>query len=347
MKRYLTFLVINIIISNIYSQYHISPSWVKDFNYNAKAENCIYSIGISDPRMSDSILAKDIAITRALIFAVLSNSSEISYTSDYFEKKTEEYRWHILKENIQEFANIKAQTYVDTSNYKILQSFFNTNGEMLVLIKFIPNNIKEANFFVNLEYYKQNYELSNTRSFENISNIKISSNQIITANNKKDSITSFFHFLNWNNSISIQSINNSIEIKIPNYFYTYKNNDSILNISDYISSSILHKGIYAAYIDSFVQGLIILSKNYKSKFTTISDNYNTNKDNTTDNSKETLSRHVSKNSLSFSYSGFSIFNNYLHSRLKIKNDNIITEEIKPSKNGKSSFWLWFKKKYKK
>lgn len=316
MKQFLMTLIICCSISAAFAQYHILPDWAEDLPYKS-GSNEIYAFGISDPRMSDKEMAKEIALHRAIAMAIILNESEIYYASDYFEKKSEEYRWFILRENVEELGKVKSCARVEEDNYKVLEISENTNGETLVLIKYRPSSDTNYNFTVNAEYYNQVFEVSNTRALEFVRSVKLT-----TAWKKEgdsDSLKTFFHMTNFNNSISSEIRFGNTEINSPGFSYLYQASipDS-LDIRNYTAAVTLQKGLWIAYFDSYLQSIMRLSKNYSSKMGTVFDDYKVNRDDgITEYSTESLARSACRNKLSFEYAGMGIHSNTLYPRIFI------------------------------
>lgn len=318
MKQFLMTLIICCSISVAFAQYHILPDWAEDLPYRSGTKE-IYAIGISDPRMVDKEMAKKIALHRAIAMAIMLNDSEVYYASDYFEKKSEEYRWFILKENVEELGKVIAFANVTEDNYKIIEVSENTNGETIVLIKYRPSDDTNYNFTVNAEYYNQVFEVSNTRALEYVRSVKL-----ITSWKEEgsDSLNTYFHMTNFNNSISSDIKYGNTEIKSPGYSYLYKASipDS-LDIRNYTAAVNLQKGLWIAYFDSYLQSIMRISKNYSSKMGTVFDDYKVNRnDGISEYSTESLARSACRNKLSFEYAGIGIHNNTLYPRIFIEGE---------------------------
>ncbi|NLA25351.1 MAG: hypothetical protein GX879_10340, partial [Bacteroidales bacterium] len=67
MKRNFLFFVFILASNLLMAQYYPVPEWFS--NIPASSSTCIYSIGISEPRMQDTALAKQVAINRAISVA--------------------------------------------------------------------------------------------------------------------------------------------------------------------------------------------------------------------------------------------------------------------------------------
>ncbi len=343
MKQIITFFTFCLIFGFVNAQYYSMPDWTEDLPYSAN-ENDIFAIGISDPRMTDTILAEAVAIHRAISMAVLLNESQVYYASDYFEVKSEEYRWFVMKEDIEELGKFEAKCYVDKSNYEIINKQINKNGETLVLIKFSPNDDNSPNFYISGEYYRQDFEVSNTRSHESIRSLHLNTKWIKTDNNK-DTLSSSFKMTNYNGSISSEIYFDEEKITPPGYYYHYKTNlEENFNLADYNTSVKLLKGLWIAYFDSYVQSILSISKNYSSKMETVYDDYKVNrKDGINETAQESLARSVCKNTLSFDYGGIGISNNSLFPRIyisgerkQVRSNRKINKEINSSiKNTKN------------
>jgi hypothetical protein len=295
------------------AQYYQLPVWVEDLPYSFN-KDVIYAIGISDPRMTDTLLAEKTAIHRAITMTVLFNSAKIYYASDYFETKSEEYRWFVIKEDIEELGKVEAQAYVENNSYEILQKQINKNGETLVLIRYISDSSKDANFFVKGEYYRQDFELSNTRAHESIRSIKIETKW--KQNDRQDTLKSSFHMSNYNGDISCWISYDNKKITPPGFFYHYEPSiPDRFNIVNYNTSVSLLKGLWIAYLDSYMQSILKISKNYSSKMETVYNGYKVNRnDGITETSQESLARSVCRNTLSFEFGGIGINKNSLYPR---------------------------------
>ncbi|MDD2634412.1 MAG: hypothetical protein PHW82_02820 [Bacteroidales bacterium] len=314
MKQLLLLFAFSLSALVLNAQYYRLPQWTEDLPYSF-GKNEIYAIGCSDPRMTDTILAKKIAEHRAITMAIIFNNAKVFYASDYFEKKNEEYRWFIMKENIEELGKIEASGWVGKSNYEIIESYTNKNGEAIIMIKYNPQNSKKPNFFVSGEYYRQDFELSNTRAHESIRNIQIKTQW--KQKERKDTLKTFFQMSNYNNDITTEILYDNNKISTPGYFYHYEPNiPNTFNIINYNTSVKLLKGLWVAYIDSFMQSILKISKNYSSTMETVQDGYKVNRnDGITETTQESLARSVCKNTLSFVYGGMGINNNSLLPRI--------------------------------
>lgn len=308
------FFTFSLIAIALNAQYYKLPQWTEDLPYSSD-NNGIYAIGCSDPRMEDTILAQKLAEHRAITMAILCNNAKIYYASDYFEKKSEEYRWFVMKENIEELGKIESSGWVDKSNYQLIESYTNKNGETMVMIKYNPQVAKEPNFFVSGEYYRQDFELSNTRAHETVRNIQIKTRW--KPEDRSDTLHTSFQMTNYNNDITTEIIFDNNEIITPGYFYHYESNiPDNFNIINYNTSVTLLKGLWVAYIDSFMQSVLKTSKNYSSKMETVQDDYKVNiNDGITETTQESLARSVCKNTLSFVYGGMGINKNSLFPRI--------------------------------
>ncbi len=351
MKQILTFFIICLSISAVNAQYYVLPNWAEDLPYPV-GNNEIYAIGVSDPRMADKDLAKDVALNRALCMAVMFDKSQVYYASDYFEKKSEEYRWFVSKEDVEELGKINATAWIDDKSFQIINTDINTNGETVILIKYTPSTKQDTNFLVTAEYYRKDFEVSNTRAMESVRSIKLSSTWKKPAT--IDTLKTYFHLTNWNNSITTEISYAGKEITPPGFSYEYASSipDSF-DLRRYNTSVSLKKGLWNAYIDSYFQSIMKISKNYNSKMETVYDDYKVNRDDgISEYSTESLARSVCKNVLSFELGGIGINKNLLYPRVFLKNEReyykpdigpaaIDTTAINPAKK---KCWLKRRKK---
>ncbi|HQL69526.1 MAG TPA: hypothetical protein PLA77_01750 [Bacteroidales bacterium] len=292
------------------AQYYAVPDWFTSFPLSS--EQCVYSVGISEPRMEDTVLARTIAINRALSVAALLHDSKISYASDYFETKSEEHRSFIMKETYQELAKIESQMHGTQQRYDVIHCETNDNGETLVLIAWYP---EESGVSARIcgEYFRQDYEISNTRSLETIRSLMLS----YEGTDKKNALKSQFKAVNVNNSMSFEIHFDTIEVKPKGYYYTYTGLDKeSLNQKAFISDVKLEKGLWNAFIEALYTGMIRKTKNYKSQLELMNDTYSTAVDNTPDVSKGSLSRQVSRNNMQFRIGSLAVDNeNIMHLQL--------------------------------
>jgi len=351
MKQFLIFFVLCFsffsLVAQEYVQYYQLPEWAEDLPYSGGSAE-IYAIGVSDPRMEDKSLAVEVATQRAIAMAVMLNESTIYYASDYFEKKSEEYRWFVMTEDVQELGKIQASTWVDKNSYQVISTAENTNGETMVLIKFIPSVTTDTNYFVTAEYYRQDFEVSNTRAMESVRSIKFSVSWLEPKTT--DTLKSYFHMTNWNGSISTEIKYNNKTVSPPGYSYEYASSiPDTFDIKLYNTSVSLKKGLWIAYIDSYLQSIMKISKNYSVKFGTVNDDYKVNRnDGITEYSIESLSRSSCKNVLSFEYGGMGIHKNQLYPRVSITGERPLYVtykelEIRKEETEKKSKKCWFKR----
>lgn len=294
MKYFVSVLIFITLANGISAQYYEVPAWFSDFPLSDEAS--VYAIGISDPRMSDTVLAANIAVHRAVCVAALLHSSKVMYASDYFETKSEEHRTFILTETYQELAKIEARmSSKEVNNYKVLKQERNQNDETIVLIVWYPDSDKEESM-VYAEYFRQDFELSNTRSLESIRSLMLGYRRSV----ESDRIFSKFKAIHINNDISFEIEFDSIEIRPPGYFYDYRGvSYESLNLNAFNSSTKLEKGLWNAFVEALLNSMIRKTKNFKSQMELVNDIYSTAQDNTPDNATGSLARQVSRNNMQF------------------------------------------------
>lgn len=312
MKNIVLLILSSLFYFSLFSQYYKIPDWAE--NLPQSSNYFIYSIGISDPRIKDTELAESIAIQRALCFAVIASKSDVLLISDYFEKKSEEYRWIIMKDNVEELSKIIASGYVDKNNYTVIDKFTNENNEVFVLLKYVHDNSKTPNFFVEAEYYRKEFEVSNTRALESVKNIILKSKW--KSSEMKDTLRSSYELVIWNNDITVKNNFNNKTVTSPGFSYEYFSTiPENFEPSLYTGNGSVKKGIWIGYLETMMQSFVIASKNYQSKFASVSDDYKVSRnDGIYETSTESLSRSVSRNNLSFEYAGFGINENRIYTR---------------------------------
>jgi hypothetical protein len=334
---------------NLWAQYYEIPSWFINIKPTGGKE--LFVIGISDPRMENSV-AYELAVNRALQMAVLLNNVCVSNTSDYFESGSEEHRAYIVTETYQELARFDASSAI--KSFRVVEEEVNENGETLVLVavNFIDDPSEAEQMNVCAEYFRQDFEISNTRAHESIRSISMSS--VI-----KESInptTLAYKATNVNGTIVCETIINDSVLPQPGYFYHYYNTlPEDFNITAFQANADLEKGLWYAYLESVMMGMIKISKNRDSKLGTVDDDYLIEyNDEGSDTKQEALSRQVSKNSLFFILQHLGVINNQLYASIRLPSDpaffiadfvtidenEVVTPKIHVVSGVKKKFFLW-------
>ena len=351
MKSLLSFLIAVLFAISSFAQYYETPDWF--FNIPQGKENKLYSIGISDARMNDS-LAHDLAVCRALQMGVIFREVEISYASDYFETDTEKHRTYIVRETYQEMGGFQAHAIIES--FKEVEFEINNNGEAIVLleIKFAETTSKQNEYQVNVEYFRQDFESSNTRSLESIRFINISSKGYLPNFPNIKNVN--YRATNVNGTIVSETSGNDSMINQAGYFYHYSNTlSNDFNFTVFQTNADLKKGLWYAYTESVLTSMIKLSKNTGSKMLTVDDDFlEVESNNELENKNESLSRQVSKNTMFFVLQHLGIHNNQMYVSLRlpssplfyyakedlIVDDNVIEQEEPYSLKRKKKFFLW-------
>ncbi len=297
------------------AQYHSIPDILEALPESKHGE--IYSVGISDSRSEDLELAYEIALLRALSMAVMLQEMTISFVSDYFETRTEEHRWTIITEMTQELGYFKSEAYVDSTMFTVLESDTNTNGEIFILLKYLPKQTEKVNFFVNGEYFRQNCESSQTRSLETMRYLK---KDVIWEPNDYDTILVNFTITNQNGNIASKTIYNSIELVPPGFFYRYKDLPKEgFDLLKFNYGTSLTKGAWIAFSEAFIQSAVRISRNYSSRVGTVHDDYDlSGQDALLETIQRSLFRQSYINKLNYSLHGISVHNNLLYPNIRLE-----------------------------
>ncbi|MDD2199053.1 MAG: hypothetical protein PHF99_01470 [Bacteroidales bacterium] len=348
MKELKIVLFIVLFTNSLFAQYYETPDWFFNIPEN---EEQIFVIGISDPRMEDSV-GFNLATLRALQLAVIINATEISYTSDYFGEGEEVNRDYILREIRQELARFESEAFI--KKYTEVYTYRNKNGEAIVLLAIEVDNSGEdgESYRVFGEYFRQDFERSNTRALESVRSISLNSELILDVNKTKTN----YRATNVNGTIVPETRVNDSLIQPMGYFYQYYNTLSQgFDISKYEASSDLQKGLWYAYLESIMLGMIKISKNYSVKMGTVKDNYFVD-DTGKDTDKTKFYRQVSKNTLNFCLHNLGIFNNQLYASVELakyqqmqslKNIDNKKNETKQLPQKRFFLWRWmFKDKFR-
>ncbi|HOY39472.1 MAG: hypothetical protein KBB11_04605 [Bacteroidales bacterium] len=348
MKQIFILVITILICYSGFTQYYAVPDWFESIP--ASDDTCLYAVGISEPRMEDTALALNIATWRALGIASLLQHSHVMYTSDYFETTSEESRTLVMKETVQELAKIESAIAVFQGCYEIVEHEMNDNGEMIVLIRYYRNS-SPPNTTVCSEFFRQDFEVSNTLHLEKIRSYSLSVEKTDSSGN----IHTVFKAFNLNNSRSYEISYDTIRVIPKGYYYGYYSSmyDS-LDISAFTSLASLEKGLWNAFYESFLTSVIRKNKNYRSQFEVVDDSYYTAIDNAPDKANGSLSRQVAKNDISLNLGLMLVDNNnMLHMSLlfpgEMQKEFIMAhkateDDKKDEKNEKCN---WFLKLFKK
>jgi len=278
-KKYLLLIII------ILLQYFISLSFGQNsnilefLNYYSKLtsdNNTIYSIGISEPEMTDSILAKNLAINRALQIATILNHAEIRLVSDFFEYAYEDIFSNLraAKNNIEELIKIESYLNYDSVNHNVVYGKFNEHKEYIVILKIQKKN-NSSNLYVSSEFYRNEYDI-NDRSYYMNRQLSIYSNNYVDTSKLNHN---YYNLKNESSRLSFIVNFEDKDIEVPRYYYSYissiKKQEEIFG---YTESAELKNGLWAAYIESILKSILYKTKTSNFVFRRVSDNNNENLD---------------------------------------------------------------------
>jgi hypothetical protein len=321
MHRFLIFLISLFLALSLKAQYQYIPEWAGIIEQHEPG--VIYSIGISDPRSAKSDYALDVAIHRALVNAVMMNQMTIFFVSDHFESRTEEHRWYIIQEKIQEMSRFNSYAYVDEDSFELIKADTNKNNEVFVLLKYMPSPVKDTNFVVMGEYFRQDFEVSNTRAMETIRSLHLHSEWQKSEDSEPFRTKFILNILD--NQYSTEILYDTLEINPPGYSYEYFDNcKENFNIANFTYGSSMKKGAWIAYIESFIQSCMRLSRNYSSQVGNLHDDYDVNKnDEISGTNRSNLVRQSCINSLGFRISRICTHESSLFTAMNLVNQKIV------------------------
>ena len=351
MRNFIIIISLLAFTNTSFAQNYKLPAWFESLPVSLHGE--IYSVGVSDPRSDDMDFALEVAIQRALCFAVLKHETTIHFVADHFETRSEEYRWYILKEKIQEMSRFNASAFIDENSYEVVATEKNENNELFVLLMYKPNKMLKKNYYVKGEYFRQDFEMSNTRSLETIRSLKIETEW---QRDKKDTLRTKFLMTNLNGSITSDIFYDTLELKPPGYFYRYFNTcTGSFNLTDFNYGTPLGKGVWVAFQESFIQSCIRISRNYSSKMGTVNDDFDVNRnDEITETTRQRLYRTSCINTLYFCIHRVCVNENHLYPLVSMndkrsvykKPPEINTETQNKDDSPKKRF-QWFKNIFRK
>ncbi len=334
MKRFFAIVLILFLSDCLHAQYQFVPDWTA--NIEQTKDGAIYSVGISDPRSAKSDYAIDVAVQRALITAVMMHELTIFFVADHFETRTEEHRWYIIQEKIQEMSRFNAYAYLDENSYEIIRVDTNRNDEVFVLLKYMPQPLRDTNFVVFGEYFRQDFEVSNTRAMESIRSLHLHSEW--QKDDDSDPLRTKFILTILNNQYTTEILHDSLEINPPGYSYEYFDNCATnFSLVDFTYGCAMIKGAWIAYIESFVQSCMRLSRNYSSRVGNLRDDYDVNRDEEfSETSRSAMLRQSCINTLGFRVKRICSHQSTLFAAMNIENQKTyyIAPQVSQSSDNK-------------
>ncbi|MGC9331918.1 MAG: hypothetical protein ACP5DZ_08600 [Bacteroidales bacterium] len=310
-KLYFISIIILVTSINVSGQHYQIPEWVSNIPLHGE----LTAIGISDPRIEDDSLALLQAEMRAKAIIAMLHEIDISYTSQYYQDKTESHMTYKLNESIENLGKYKSRLPYNETDFEVISQHKNKNNETIVLMAYHDDGkAKNKVLKVTAEYYAKIFETSIIRSYRLAELTKFT---IRDSTNDNTKVYDYTWEADGSNFLIVSTVD-STEINIPGYQYRYLNTDTITNFAQYGASRNAKQGLWEAYLHAFILSISSDSKNYTTKIKNLGDVYDNiseNSENYQNNTKQqALSRHITKNRMHFFLHGFRIFNNklYLH-----------------------------------
>jgi hypothetical protein len=245
----------------------VLPFWF--FETPRSDESSVFSIGISDPEIEDS-LATIQATHRALLLAGLMMGADISGIFDDYQSES--------GKKYEEMNKIK-NLYHLIGKYFVTDSFRTRFKEKVVLLKFIKDTADTIKFSVFIDYYKSQVE----------SNSGINNFVSISTRYKVDTCKYLYSYEQSGNDFSITSVVNKNQYDIPLGMYQYvKTGTDEREETIYLQ----HKGLWYGYYQAFIDGLAILTSTIRSRSKTLGQYEN-------QNNQKQLAREIMNNKLIF------------------------------------------------
>ena len=322
-KKYFILILIIHLFTGAYSQYGKLPHWVK--NIPKSSRSVIYAVGISDTKLNEK-KAYEQATNRAKIIVSLLKDATVMQSKDYFTVS----RNDMSCQKMERLAKIVSTNIFDTLSISVVKKEYNLHQEAIVLIKYTldDNSISKTDSVkVYCDSYLQEVGIGN--GFDFIRSFKMNS----SIKSKTDSITLKYDCYDNNNEVSFTVEYCDSAYKMPGTVYEYRNTKNKSDISnvDYQGVSSLKKGLWKAYLDDILQGILNNSNLTESKTKNSADLYS-NESNNYKDKNEKLSREISSNHLSFNIRNIDIVDNKL-----LLNLNLVSEKEKS----------WFSKLFNK
>lgn len=276
---------------NVMGETDASPiSYVVDSP--ALNDNVAY-LGISDP-MTDTLLAYDQAVQRALAFYAIADNMNYSSVYEYY------YLVSNLKnndcDNQKSHWMVEFDVLLDNISYEVIDLYRTKYDETVVLLSIehgegdINVNVS-GSFMYHYEYHNNNAEYGEKQI------MTISSDDIIES-------------LEWNSTISgrgylKKTVVNENECVVKRYLNRYKDYGTVSDDMVFCNTEF---GLWNSYIDTFLQALSIFESKYVVVENTSRSIRSDNIDNY-DEKSQNLSRLVMRTNISCHLSDFSLKNN--------------------------------------
>lgn len=339
----LTSLIIILLSMALQAQYYKNPAY---FGSEYRFKNNM-AVGISDPRMEDDSLALELAVLRAKSLIGMMQGVDVSCVSELYTTKHEAHRTFVENHKHQKMGRISSHFSYHPDEFQIVAMDSNRNGELFVYLRYKPNPSLQRDAAIDsyIDYYSQDYEISNTRALSKTTMIT----HVCTDSSKAGSKEYCYRLHSDNHTTELSTELDSSVYQPPTYTYAYSDTDEKSSIENCEMLADLTYGMWQALFDAHIHALCKRSLNKNFKVEILDDIYGNKKKRNSDALGATqLTRQIASNTLEFSLHRLFINNNRLyldiHPDLSTSSwDNTGQEldekPVQPRKS-KRGFWDW-------
>lgn len=282
------------------------PDWIKQLPQSF--DGTYYAIGISDPGMNNE-KAFDQALLRAksvLSFLLAPNFESLAdnYSDEKSGAANSSYKTKYIS-----FYRLQSDIIVNDSNVKVIENYFTSFNEAIVLIEVTPP-VDESVVFSSVANIYQD-ERQNTGSYTMVEKYHMMGSILNEKNEKQKNYEYTIYSIN--NIFEINSTLNNTVIEFPylNYRYT-TDTTSIASSSENEFGSKMNYGFWKSFIESFLQELYSMQQDQPVIIKTTGDNYGSSH-------TKILTREISVASPALKLSSINLINNHLSVKLEYLN----------------------------
>ena len=241
------------------------PAWF--FNIPDSGLECIYTIGISEPGMSEQE-AYELAKLRAKSLISLLYSAELNTMADHFINESVTEKASDFTTKYANFYRIQASIPFDTASFEIVNSGFTSFNEAIVLAKYVfTERPATDSLFVKADVYQVERQKGN--EFE----VEEKYEYLCRMLSPGDSSSFLYTIHTYNNIFEINSRFNNKSLTFPYFNFRYIQPDGIENQGQSMYQSKLNYGLWKSFLEVFLQELYFLSQNPDVSVKQVGDQY--------------------------------------------------------------------------
>jgi hypothetical protein len=246
----------------------VLPDWF--FEFPDSDSSFIYSIGISDPGMEEDE-AINLAVLRAKCLSFLLLNAEISNVIDNYSMNQQSAKEEAFTTKFVNYFRLEALGMVEKEKFEIVNQYFTSFNEAIVFLKYSVDetlNDKVDSLRVVLDVYQAERQKYNKFEMEE----KYEASGILSFNNTDEEF--YYSFQSLNNLFEITSRYNAKQLYFPYFHFRYQgqSQDHPIKMNNTISSK-LNYGLWKAFLEVFLQEMLMLSQPNTVKVEKVSDDY--------------------------------------------------------------------------